>query len=245
MKDNFSENSDDYKKFRPGYPTELIEFITNLLANRDRALDCGTGNGQIASQLVQSFKEVYGIDISTTQLEHTPGQYSIKYSVQAAEKTSFPPLFFDLITAGQAVHWFVFNEFFKEVNRILKSGGILALIGYRLPRIKPQLNQIIDFYYKEILGRYWDQERKHVDNQYRDIPFPYSIIPTPPCCMEVQWSFADLMGYLNTWSALKHFIRINHQNPLDVLHDELLKAWGTQEFNQVRFPLFTRIGRKP
>ena len=47
MKDNFSEQANDYAKFRPQYPPELFqEHIYPLLSSFRRAWDCGTGNGQ-------------------------------------------------------------------------------------------------------------------------------------------------------------------------------------------------------
>lgn len=244
MKDNFSDKSHNYKKFRPDYPIELFEFVTNLSINQDRALDCGTGNGQIASHLTAYFKEVYAIDISRAQLEHSPLQKVVHYSVQMAENTTFPSLFFDLITVGQAVHWFDLPKFFAEADRILKPGGVLALIGYQLPRISPALDKMLDDYYARILGEYWDPERKHIDNQYRDICFPYPEIPTPIFSIELHWSFADFMGYLGTWSALKHFMEKKQKNPLNELQNEIISVWAAEKEKYVKFPLFMRIGMK-
>jgi ubiquinone/menaquinone biosynthesis C-methylase UbiE len=56
----------------------------------------------------------------------------IEYSVQRAEKTSFPDDTFHLITVAQAIHWFDFDAFYKEVHRTIRSGGVLAVIGYGL-----------------------------------------------------------------------------------------------------------------
>lgn len=40
----------------------------------------------------------------------------------------------DLVTVGMAVHWFQLDEFWAEVGRVLRPGGVLAIYGYNLPR---------------------------------------------------------------------------------------------------------------
>jgi len=68
MKDNFSNQSFLYAKFRPSYPAALFEFILSLVPDKQSAWDCGTGNGQIAGVLADSFEIVYATDISKNQL---------------------------------------------------------------------------------------------------------------------------------------------------------------------------------
>ena len=51
----------------------------------------------------------------------------------------------DLLTVCQAVHWFDLDTFYKEVKRVLKPNGVLALYGYFTPIVKnePEINQLI------------------------------------------------------------------------------------------------------
>jgi hypothetical protein len=51
------------------------------------------------------------------------------------------------------------------------------------------------------------------------------------------------MGYLNTWSAVKHFIKQNGYNPVDELKPEIEKHWGKEDVKQVKFPVLLRIGK--
>lgn len=245
MKDHFSEKSDLYKQFRPEFPAGIFSRLASRTNERRRALDCGTGNGQIARQLTGFFDEVYATDISRQQIAQAEKNPSINYSVQAAEKTNFPNHFFNLVIAGQAVHWFDFPAFFKEVDRILKPGGILALIGYHLPRVSPMIDQMIDRYYTRVLGPYWDNERQHIDTFYRDIPFPYPEFSLPPSEIKCTWTFDHFLGYLGTWSALKKYIREKGENPLRRLEPDLAKAWGGDLNKEIRFPVFSRTGQKP
>jgi len=51
MKDNFSTQSNEHARFRPGYPAALFTYLFNHCHHFDKAWDCATGNGQIALQL--------------------------------------------------------------------------------------------------------------------------------------------------------------------------------------------------
>src|SRR3954470_6311391 len=105
-KDYFSNHAKIYAAFRPTYPEELYSFIFQHLEQRTTAWDCATGNGQVASYLAKHFDQVYATDISQQQLDNAILLPNISYTVSAAEKTSFPDQFFDLVTVGQALHWF-------------------------------------------------------------------------------------------------------------------------------------------
>src|ERR1700680_4815740 len=130
MKDNFSKQSDLYSKFRPGYPKKLFDFLLPLVPDKKSAWDCGTGNGQIAVKLSQYFNEVYATDLSAAQIDNAVKKKNIFYFVENAEETSLPDNTFDLITVAQAIHWFDFKIFYRQVDRTLRQGGIIAMIGY-------------------------------------------------------------------------------------------------------------------
>jgi ubiquinone/menaquinone biosynthesis C-methylase UbiE len=123
MKDNFSKQSDLYAKYRPGYPQALYDCIINHVENKEAAWDCGTGNGQAAKELSKAFMKVFATDISQKQIDKAVQSDNIFYSVQPAEQTNFPDNSFDLVTVAQALHWFRFDEFYKEVRRVTKPGA--------------------------------------------------------------------------------------------------------------------------
>lgn len=242
MKDNFSSDSDKYARYRPNYPLELITCITSFVRNRENAWDCATGNGQLASKISEYFKNVEATDISAEQMKHANKAKNITYSIQAAEKTNFPDEFFDFITVGQAVHWFHFEKFYAEVQRVLKPKGVLALIGYGLIRSNEGSNKVIDHFYEDIIGSYWDPERKYLDEEYRTIPFPLKEIPVPHFEIKLQWKYEHLLGYFRTWSAVKHFQNKNGKDPVDEIANDLKNSFG--EEGEVNFPILLRLGRK-
>ncbi|WP_037314819.1 class I SAM-dependent methyltransferase [Salegentibacter sp. Hel_I_6] len=240
MKDNFSSQSSFYARYRPTYPQELYAFLKRNLAETEKAWDCGTGNGQVAGELSKFFREVKASDISKQQLENAVKHSNIDYSLQPAEKTNYPDNSFDLITVAQAFHWFKFDAFFNEAKRVLKPNGIIAIIGYSLFKSNPETNKIIEDFYENLIGPYWDVERKYLDEHYQTIPFPFREIKSPQFKQEYLWTFGHLIGYLKTWSAVKHYENAKGENPVDLVKNDLQKAFGNQ--NKVVFPILTRIG---
>ena len=242
MKDNFSKQAVVYSKFRPQYPDEMIEYIISYVNNKSIALDVATGNGQVAHKFSSYFKNVYATDISQKQLDNAIKPDTIIYSKEPAEKTSFENQKFDLIVVAQATHWFDFDAFYKEIYRILKLDGIFAVMGYGLFSTNPDSDKILHHFYYKIIGSYWDAERKYLDENYETIPFPFEEIPAKGFENQFTWSFEELIGYLQTWSSVQHYISKNNQNPIDLIYDELKISWHKSD-KKVTFPLLLRIGK--
>ncbi len=174
VKNLFSAQAKEYKQFRPTYPTALYQRIYQEVHIKEHAWDCGTGNGQVAIELAKNFKKVAATDISQSQITQADHQENITYIVSRAENTHFASETFDLITVAQAIHWFDFEQFYQEVTRVGKPGGLLAVWGYGLIQFtEATINTIIRHFYKEITGPYWDTERHFIDEAYQTIPFAF------------------------------------------------------------------------
>jgi len=243
MKDNFSNRSDQYAKFRPTYPGELFDYLLSIVPSTSSAWDCGTGNGQAATQLARAFTSVHATDLSQQQIDKAEPRKNIEYSVQSAEHTGFPDHSFDLITVAQAIHWFDFDAFYREARRTAKEQAILAVIGYNLVHITPAIDEVVSHFYKNIVGPYWDKERKYVDEGYQTIPFPFQEIKAPAFKNKFEWTPDHLIGYIGTWSAVKHYEKQNKKDPVDLIREPLLQAWGNATTLAVDFPILLRIAR--
>src|ERR671918_379602 len=55
----------------------------------------------------------------------------------------------------QALHWFDFDRFFAEVQRVLAPGGAVALWTYNLARVEPAIDALMDRLAHEIAAAYW------------------------------------------------------------------------------------------
>jgi ubiquinone/menaquinone biosynthesis C-methylase UbiE len=243
-KDLFSKQSDIYARYRPGYPPGLIDFILQFVPGRDAAWDCATGNGQAALLLAPHFRSVEATDMSEKQISNAVQHPHIHYSISTAEKTPFANDSFDLVTVAQAYHWLNFTEFTHEVNRVSKTNGVIAVWGYsQANSAYENLNALIDDFYENIVGPYWNSERKYVEEHYATTPFPYEELPTEEFFMEKQWSLEDVCGYVRSWSSVQHFIKAKGFDPVDELQLALQKAWPSNPVISFRFPLFLRLGR--
>ncbi len=79
----------------------------------------------------------------------------------------------DLISVAQALHWFDLDTFFRETDRVLKPGGILAALTYAFMTISPGVDAVMERFHKEIVGPYWPPERAMVEERYAGIRFPF------------------------------------------------------------------------
>ncbi|MEQ1746940.1 MAG: class I SAM-dependent methyltransferase [Saprospiraceae bacterium] len=243
MKDNFSHRSADYAQFRPSYPAALYEFIVANCAGNDCAWDCATGNGQVAVVLADHFRQVEATDISENQLKNAAFRPNIHYQMAAAEQSVFSENQFDLVTVGQAAHWFRLEKFYTEVQRVLKPGGLLALFGYGLLHIDAPTDAVVEHLYHDILGDDWDPERQLVDEALATIAFPFREIPLPEMVVEYRWTTDFLLGYLSTWSAVRHYEKRTGESPLgESFAAALSAAWGAEAEKTVRFSIFGRVG---
>ncbi|QLE00429.1 methyltransferase domain-containing protein [Galbibacter sp. BG1] len=238
--DNFSSEAENYAKYRPVFPKKFIEDICKKVHYKKVALDVGTGNGQIATILKDTFHKVQAIDISKEQLENAQPANNITYQLSRAESTPFFNDYFDLITVGQAFHWFDFDAFFDEAKRILKPGGVLAIFGYGLHKGDSEFNEKLLNFYENVIGDYWDKERIYIEHEYQNMEFPFKEEKLiNEFSIKVKWTPKQLEGYLKSWSAVKKYKEKNGNNPVDAFLNQL----PDKEVYALEFPIFYRLGR--
>ena len=133
----FSDRVDDYIRYRPGYPEELIHtLLTETKTSGDATVaDIGSGTGIFTRLLLDAGISVYAVEPNSEMrtaaeelLSDRPGYTSVG---APAEATGLEEDSVDLITAAQAFHWFNNETTRVEFGRILKADGHLALIWNR------------------------------------------------------------------------------------------------------------------
>jgi len=244
FKDNFSKQADIYVKYRPLYPTELYSFLASLTMDHELVWDCGTGNGQAAIGLAAFYNKIIATDPSEQQIKNCLPNEKVKYLVEKAENTSLRSNSVDLLTIANALHWFDFEVFYKEADRVLKNNGIIAAWTYGLPLISPDIDKIIKLYHDETLNNYWLPENRLVEKEYATIPFPFQQISSPQFFYEKTMNLNDLIGYLNTWSATQRFINENQFNPTEQLRKDLLPVCKDMDLEKkLTWKLILKVGR--
>ena len=179
FKDLFSLQATDYARFRPVYPPELYAWLAAQAPARGLAVDVGTGNGQAAVALAAHFDRVIGVEPSDGQLANATPAARVEYRHGAAEATGVDAASADLLTVAQAFHWFKQDAFFAEVRRVVRPGGCLAFWCYGLAFITPDIDAAVHHYYEDLLGPYWEPERKLVEQGYRNVGVPFDEIGAP------------------------------------------------------------------
>ncbi|CAM0143250.1 unnamed protein product [Umbelopsis sp. WA50703] len=232
-------NSSLYRSFRPVYskPTYnlIYEYHKQKGGKFDVAVDVGTGTGQVATVLAETFAKVYGTDLSEKMLQAADKRPNIHYLACPAEKLPFEDKSVDVITTAQAFHWFKHDQFFHEAQRVLKPEGTIAIIGYEYARIK-ESQQASDLI-KKIGLETFNPGRKLLENLYRDITIPYANTnfyfdpedaditnigqPTPEPIMEKVMTLEAFRSYMRTWSSYANYMKEHSEDPVDSMINEM------------------------
>lgn len=245
-KDLFSLQSKKYAKYRISYPKEIYKEIYKILKKNkipfEFAWDCGTGNGQVAKELAKKFSIVYATDISENQIKEAIKKPNIFYSIEPAENTSLKDNSINLITVAQALHWFEFEPFYEEIKRVSKKPAILAIWCYSTCIIRDsKINRLFNQFYKNILGPYWEKERKYVEEGYQNIDIPFRKILEKNIEFIKNFTKSKFVGYLSTWSSVQKYIEIHNQNPIYFFKKEIEPYWNSKEKKEILFPIHLKI----
>ena len=243
FKDNFSTQSALYAEHRPQYPDALFRYLVGKCREQKLAWDAGTGNGQAAQKLAIHIDKVYATDASSAQIVNAVPLENISYAIANEQAPALKRHSVDLITVAQALHWFDLDVFYREAERVLKRYGVLACWSYKLFRINSEVDHEIDRLYSDILGSFWDPERRLVDTGYRTLSFPFRELRVQRFEMKTSWNFENMLGFLGSWSAVAHYKKRKGVDPIEENAERLKMVWGTpQEMKEVSWPLSLRAG---
>ncbi len=243
FKDHFSRQSEAYRRFRPGYPAELFEWLASVAPAPGLALDVASGSGQAAIALAGHFDRVVATEPSAAQLAQAPAHPRVEYRPEAAESISVAAGSVDLLVAAQAAHWFDWAAFVREAMRVLRPGGVLAFWTYGNCHVTPAIDRLVADFSRDVVGPYWPRERRHVDEGYRHLIVPLPSLDPPAFEMSTEWDAPAMLGYLDTWSAVRRCRARTGRDPLALLAAPLAHAWGAGR-RRVRWPLVVRAHRR-
>ena len=127
----FSRVAADYERHRPGYPTALLDRVAAAvgIGPGRTVVDVGAGTGKLTRLLLR-----YGCDVAAVEpLAEMRAQLAeVLPDVQAldgtAEAMPLADASVDVVTAGQAFHWFDTERALDEFHRVLRPGGWLVLV---------------------------------------------------------------------------------------------------------------------
>lgn len=242
--DHFSGVSSGYAAFRPSYPAALFDALADIAPAHALAWDCGAGTGQASVELAHRFASVVATDASASQIAQAVPHARVTYRAAPAQDSALADASVGLITVAQAVHWFDVDAFHAEAQRVLVPHGVIAEWSYGLLEVPsaPLVTNLVNALDAEV-GPWWPPERKHVDNGYADLAFPFERMDIGAFSMDADWSPEQLLGYLSTWSAVSRFKADKGSDPLEAFAAALPAAWGKSPLHRIHWPLTLRVGR--
>lgn len=241
--DHFSASAAGYARFRPRYPDALLAWLAEQVPARARAWDCAAGNGQAAVALASHFDSVVATEPSAAQVDAREEHARVRWVRATAEAVPLATASMDVATVAQALHWLDRDGFYAEARRVLRPGGVLAVWSYGLMTTSDAVDAIVRELHGPILGDCWPTERRWVDEGYASFDFPFDELAVPSFAMRAEWTLAELLGYLDTWSAVRVHRGERGADPIVLVRDRLADAWGDAERRTVRWPLAIRAGR--
>jgi SAM-dependent methyltransferase len=124
---SFDGAAEEYERTRPDYPPRLLDVLP--LADDAEVLDLGAGTGKLTRVLAVRYGRVIAVeplDKMRAILERVvPAAVNMAGSAEAIPWATGAV---DGVFAGQAFHWFANREAVTEIARVLRHGGVLALV---------------------------------------------------------------------------------------------------------------------
>ncbi len=151
---HYSRTVEYYSRYRPRYPQTLIGWLTTEcgLAPEHVIADIGSGTGQMTELLLQHGHPVYAVEpnpdmrrVAEEELAAYPHLTSLGTT---AEATTIPDHCVDLITVGNAFHWFDRARTREEFLRILKPGGWVVL-AWNLERASSPFGKAFEAFWQK------------------------------------------------------------------------------------------------
>lgn len=208
---------------------------------RERAWDVGTGNGQVAIALAECFDEVLATDPSEAQLAAAREHPRVRYRT-ATYDSALPDASVQLVTVGQALHWFDPDKFFAEVHRVMVPGGFFAAFAYVHSRVTPEVDAVTLHYHDVTCADHWAPEHHLIRDGYRSMSLPICEIQAPPFEIRTMMSLERYLGFHRSWSATQRLIKAGGEAQVLAFERAVAAQWGDAAQREVVWPMFVRAG---
>ena len=153
--DAFGRAAREYELGRPEWPAELLDRVVVELGLGPEAavLDLGAGTGKLTRALVPRFARVVAVepdDAMRAVLENVvPG---VEARAGNAEAIPLGEQEVDAVFSAEAFHWFATRKALREIVRVLRSRGGLAVF-WNIPLEFPDIGEEADAAIDEAFSR--------------------------------------------------------------------------------------------
>lgn len=240
----FDQKSDIYQQSRPRYPDGLYAFLQDLVGGDGNVWDVACGNGQASVDLANYFQSVKASDVSPNQIQHAIQAENVDYSVQQAERTQFEHNQFDLVCVAQALHWFDYDLFWPEVQRVLAPGGHFAAWNYNWFDTEPSVLSCIEKTIMKPIEPFWHARNRLAWDNFNAVPFPFSQINTPKFKIVLEWDLSQLFHFIHSWSAVRACMQEKGEGFFQAGWEQTQRAWGDPKSRKkIDMALFFYVGK--
>ena len=133
-KQRFSNRAEDYARYRPGYPREILDLLGKWcqFSPQHVIADVGSGTGLLSQVFLENGNRVLGVE-PNAEMRATGEEFLNRYPnftsvAGSAEATTLADESVDFVAAAQAFHWFALEATRREFRRILKPGGRVVIV---------------------------------------------------------------------------------------------------------------------
>jgi SAM-dependent methyltransferase len=159
----FARSALAYERGRPGYPDTALRWLTEQagLGPGVAVVDLAAGTGKLTRALVRTGADVIAVEpVAQMRALIEPPARAVEGT---AEDMPLPDGSADVVTVGQAFHWFDGDAALAEIARVLRPGGKLALLSNERPPEDP-IHAELD----AILTPYRGDAPSHRSGRWRD-----------------------------------------------------------------------------
>ena len=237
---------DLYDSTRPKYTQEIFTEILSHITTHDLYIDLACGTGQLLFPIGVKFKKSIGVDASEEQIKKAKDNL-VKFNLSQDKFDIFASDVynctntdnaFDLVTMGQAFHWFDPDKLLSYVKNIIKPGGVFVITGYKKQHFEESQANIYSLFQEVInkLKPYFECDVDYNDNAYyksMDLFEKYfgKSVEVKFHKEEMEVNLRNIINLVKSWSAYVNYIKNlgDGQDILTTFEKELHTKYGDEK----------------
>ncbi|TKV74020.1 methyltransferase domain-containing protein [Bradyrhizobium elkanii] len=204
-----------YARHRLGYPKDLFRSLVRVcrLADKSRAIDLGSGTGQISIPLARSIADVLSVDPNDEMIEEgrqmarTEGVENIRFVISRSEDLNEPASLFHIATIASSFHWMERETVLAKLCQMVEPDGCVAIIERERYGSDPDgwttamWNDMRDFWGGSFPAGPGTTRQMTVSHRQMLRASAFSEITELRHYYQHEWNIDDLIGYLYSTSA--------------------------------------------
>jgi SAM-dependent methyltransferase len=124
---SFDRVAEEYDRGRPGYPDDVLDLLP--VADTAAVLDLAAGTGKLTRVLARRYRRVIAVEpldaMRAIIAREAPAAETLEGRAEAIPLQDAEA---DAVFVAQAIHWFANDVAIAEIARVLRPGGVLAIL---------------------------------------------------------------------------------------------------------------------